>query len=329
MWHGQWSVYGYCLSSTQGNFKYLLLPWMWVFQSGRGSWLPSVKVRWYYGMRLDQWAWSATNAQCLSESRGAEKWLTTSQSCSCVSSCSTLSPDLMIPSRRRWLSLAGTVTRTRIRARWIGRLESDWSSRMHSDTCTDIINKLSWRETTWTCTWLFAVFPCLTLNPASAIAFSIIPTGYGVCVAGSTHFSATKVAISLRNEVKSCSRSFSFTWTSPFLRIWVRLSSLQPIMHESWEWKGLPRKQLYRCRMSQKLFGDRYVSQLRLWRRWWTHCWFGVHHLDWFHWRIRLCLLIFFQLGEERMELTLRSAILVLYFYSMQSTYRVSSWRSE
>ena len=62
-------------------------------------------------------------------------------------------------------------------------------------------------------------FPGFTLNPASVMALSITPTGYGRCVEGSTHFSATRVAISRRTDERSCSRSFSPTWSSPFFRI--------------------------------------------------------------------------------------------------------------
>ena len=53
------------------------------------------------------------------------------------------------------------------------------------------------------------------------MAFSIMLTPYGRCVAGSTHFSATCVAISLRVLASSCSLSFSPTCISPFLRIYI------------------------------------------------------------------------------------------------------------
>jgi len=127
--------------------------------------------------------------------------IVTSQSSFAVKSSSTFSAPSSSFSFNLSLSAMGIDTLTLILALWIGNFDSVWRILMHSDT------------------WLFAFLFCLTLKPASVIAFSIIPTGYGRWVAGSTDFSATRVAISLRSEVRSWSRSFSPTWTSPLLRI--------------------------------------------------------------------------------------------------------------
>lgn len=80
------------------------------------------------------------NEQCLKKiifNRFAEKVLdkhTASQSSCLVSSCSTFSAPCKIFSRNNVASPTGRVTLTRMRALWIGSLESVWSCLMHSDT---------------------------------------------------------------------------------------------------------------------------------------------------------------------------------------------------